>query len=227
MCGLIRGVVVACGVAVGVAGVACSSNSGGGGRSEESQKAVVSLKDTRGELTKAKADVNDAIVAMDKLTAQGANLPQAFQQYTVAVKDVQAAGDKARARATAMRENGRNYIQKWEKESEAMQSPELRAGAAARRQRIRDNYEQITATGRSVRDAYQPFLRNLQEIQRALSQDLTPAGVDSAKLAIDKAKADGTALNERLDALIAQLDEVAGGMTGGAPVQPAQASQEK
>jgi chromosome segregation ATPase len=225
MSGLKRAVVVIAGVGAAIFSTACSS--GGGGRTAESQSAIVSLRDTRAELAKGKAEVSDATAALDKLTAGGGNLEQSYKQYAVAVKDVQLAGDRARARAQAMQENGRKYMQNWEKESEQMSSPELRAGATERRQRVKDNYDQIASTGRSVRDAYQPFLRDLQDIQRALANDLTPAGVDSAKSTIAKAKGEGAEVNERLDALIAQLDSVSGGMSskGASAGQPMKASQ--
>ena len=210
MYGSIRTMVIACGLAGVVFSTGCSSDKGG--QTAESKKAVVSLKDTRQELVNAKAEVNDANMALDKLAA-GGNLEQSFKQYTAAVKDVQAAGDRARARASAMKENARQYVAKWEKEMDQVSSPELRAGATERRQKVKDNFDQITTAGRGVRDAYQPFLKNLQDIQRALASDLTPAGVDAAKSAIAKTKSEGVTLNEKLDALIAELDEVSGSMS--------------
>lgn len=225
MNGHVRALVVACGVAVGVLSAGCASDDGGG-RTAESQKAVTSLKATRQELVKSKAEVNNAVAAVDGLTS-GTNLPQSYKQFTVAVKDLQAAAERARGRAQQMRDNGRAYVAKWEKEMEQVSSPELRAGAAARRQGIKENYDQIVSTGQAVRDAYQPFIKNLQDIQRALASDLTPAGVEAARGAIDKAKAEGTTLNQRIDAAIAQLDEVSGGMSssGASSGQSGQSTQ--
>ena len=48
------------------------------------------------------------------------------------------------------------------------------------------------ATAAGVRDSYQPYLRDLQDIQ-ALASDLTPAGIDSAKPAMEKRKKNGDA----------------------------------
>jgi hypothetical protein len=139
------------------------------------------------------------------------------------------AGDKARARAQTMRQNGQAYVARWEKEMDSVTNPELRAGAAARRQKVKANYDEIVATGRTVRDAYTPFLKDLQDIQRALASDLTPAGVAAASGAMDKTKVDGATLNERLDVLIAKLDDVSQGMNGataesGAPQAAPQAA---
>ena len=215
MTGLMRTVLVMCGAAAVMLANGCSSDSGG--RTTESKKAITSLADTRAELVKAKAEVNDANSALDKLAAGGGSLEQTFKQYTAAVNDVKAAGDRARARAQAMRNNARAYVAKWEKEMDQVSSPELRAGAAARRQKVKDNFDAVQATGRSVRDAYQPFLKNLQDIQRALASDLTPAGVDAARPAIEKAKTEGVTLNQRLDALIEKLDDISSGMSTASP----------
>lgn len=217
----IRTALVVCGMASGFLSTGCSSDDGG--RTAESNKATTSMRDTRQELVKSKAEINDAVAALDKLSA-GQNLPQTYKQYTAAVKDVQAAGDRARARATAMKENGRAYVAKWEKEMDQVSNPELRAGAAERRQRVKANYESIVTTGRTVRDAYQPFLKDLQDIQRALASDLTPAGVGAASAAIEKTKGEGAVVNERIDTLIAKLDEVSQGMaaSNASAAQPSQ-----
>ena len=212
MNGYVRVGIVALGLAIGGAATGCASKENTG-RTAENQKAVVSLKDTRSELAKGKAEVNDATAALDKLAAGGGSLEQSFKQYSAAVKDVEKAGARARTRAQEMRNNGRLYVQNWEKETEQIASPELKAGATVRREKIRDNYQKIEAASSGVRDAYQPFLRDLKDIERALASDLTPAGVEAAKGAIDKTKAEGTELNARIDALLAELDSVSGGMS--------------
>jgi len=205
-----RAVVVALSLALAAPIMGCASK---GGRTEESQSAVTSLSDTRNELAKGKAEVNDANTALERLSSAGGNLDQTFKQYSAAVGDVQKAGERARDRAKDMRENARLYVANWEKETQQIDNPELKAGAAARRQRVQDNYQKIETASSAVRDAYRPYLKDLQDIQRALASDLTPSGVSAAKSAIDKTRAAGTELNARIDALIAQLDEVSAGMS--------------
>jgi hypothetical protein len=189
----------------------------GDGRTDASQKAVDSLRGTRQELARAKGEVHQANGALDKLAA-GGNVAQSYQQYTRAVADVKAAGDRARARAQDMRARGREYVANWQKEIDQISSPELKAGAVSRRTAVKHSYDEIVASAQSAGDAYKPYLRNLQDIQRALASDLTPGGVDAAKPAMTKAKAEGETLEQRIDALIGQLDGVSGSMSsGGAP----------
>ena len=197
-----------------IVAIATGCGSDAGGRTDESKKAVESLRAIRQELVKGKAEVQQANASLDKLAA-GENLAQTYKRYTTQVASLKAAGDRARARAQDMRARSRDYAASWEKEMDQVSSPELRAGASDRRAKVKQDFDKLSATARSGADAYRPYLRNLQEIQIALASDLTPAGVDSAKPVIQKAKADGEALQQRIDDFIAQIDEVSGSMSGG------------
>jgi len=188
----------------------CGCASGGGEATDTSKKATASLRDTRGQLVKSKAEVVQANAALDKL-AGGGNVEQTYKAYTKEVADIKAAGDKARARAQDMAARQRAYVANWEQETAKISSPELKAGAMARRQTVQQNYDQIKAAAVATGDAYRPYLKGLQEIQQVLAHDLTPGGVDAAKTAMAKTKADGETLIERLDALIAELDNVSKG----------------
>ena len=185
----------------------CSSGGGGGSASDSSKKAVSSLKGTREQLVKAKAEVRQANAALDKLAA-GGNVEQSYKAYTKEVADIKAAGESARARGKDMSARGREYIANWEKETALITNPDLKAGAAARRATVKENYDKIATAATSAGDAYRPYLQGLQDIQQALAQDLTPGGVEAAKTAMAKTKEDGETVMQRLDALVAELDSV-------------------
>ena len=196
----------------------CSS--GGDGRTAESKKAVDGLESTRQELVRAKGEVQQVNASLDRLAA-GGNLEQTYKQYTKEVADVRTAAARARARARAqdMRERERQYVAKWEKEMEQVSSPELKQGAEQRRATFRQDFGRVTTAAQSARDAYQPYIRELTDIQTALANDLTPQGVGAAKPAITKAKSEGQTLVQRIDALIAELDNVSGSMSPTAGAQ--------
>jgi len=194
--------------------------SGGEGATDTSKKATASLQETRAQLVKSKAEVKQANAALDKL-AGGGNVEQTYKAFTKEVADIKAAGDKARARAQDMAARQRAYVANWEQETAKISSAELKAGAMARRQTVQQNYDRIKAAAASAGDAYRPYLQGLQEIQQVLAHDLTAGGVDAAKTAMAKTKADGETLIERLDALIAELDNVS---KGAAPTAGAQSS---
>jgi predicted nucleic acid-binding Zn-ribbon protein len=201
---------------VAVLAIAAGGCGSSGGKSESSDKAVKSITNTRNELAKAKTEVTQANASLDKLSA-GGDVQKSFGQFTKEANDVKAAGARARARAKDMQDRGRAYIAAWEQEMSKVSSAELQASAEARRAKVRESFGGIRDAAHATRDAYEPYMKGLTELQTALAADLTPAGVTAAAPAIQKTKAAGDTLNQKLDALIAELDKVGAGMGMAAP----------
>ena len=105
-----------------------------------------------------------------------------------------------------------------------MSSAELKDELEARRARIRNNFDDITDLADDVRDAYPPFVTKLEDIQRALKLDLTPAGIQSIKPSLDSAKEQGDVLAKKLDKLGVEIDALQGKL---APTPAPQASETK
>ena len=187
----------------------CSSN---GKPAKESAQTVQGLGETRKALVRAKEQVNETTAAMNAL-ASGADVKSNYARFNQAVAETQRQGEMARKRGAEMREQADAYIAAWQREMADVDNPELRAGVEARREKVRQNFDAIRTAAQATRDAYEPYMKDLQDIQKVLSMDLTPQGVQTVRPVIDKANADARVVNARLDALIAQLDNVSAGMT--------------
>jgi len=180
-----------------------------GGQAREVTRTVTSMQRTREELARAQVQVDDVLAAMNQLTlAAPENLPSAFKTFTSQVSQTVSQEQAARRRADEMRERWREYIDSWEKEIDVLTTPELRARAAERRQAVRANYGRLRDMARAMDDAYQPFLGYLRDIQRALSLDLTPAGVQAAQPAFELARKSGADLKTQIAEFIAEIDRV-------------------
>jgi hypothetical protein len=196
-----------------VAALAATFGCGNKGQpARESTRAIQSLADTRKALVSAKSQVESTLTAMNNLSGTG-NLKTNFSRFTSAVDKTESDAARARKRAEEMRDSATQYISRWETEMQQVSNPELRASAAERRARVQSNFDDIQRTARETRDAYQPFMQDLQDVRKTLKVDLTPNGVQTVRPVMDKANADGRNLIQRLDALIAELDEVTAGMT--------------
>jgi chromosome segregation ATPase len=187
----------------------CSSS---GGQAKESTKAVQGLQESQAQLQKAQTEIDKAIAALDQLSSGQGDLKKSFENYSKAVADVEAAGDKARARWQNMQARQKEYVAKWQSELETIENPEVRASLEQRRAKIRDDFDKIKATAQGVRDAYKPFLSDLKEIQKGLSLDLSPAGVTGMKPAMAKAKTEGQTLKQEISELQTELASIAGQM---------------
>src|SRR3954471_23190632 len=100
-----------------------------------------------------------------------------------------------------MRGNGQAYINKWQNEMDTIQDPTIKANLAQRRDAVRANFESIRNSASSARDAYDPFLSDLKQIQKALQIDQSPAALPGLKPAFGKAHVDGATLKQRITAL--------------------------
>jgi chromosome segregation ATPase len=209
MCEIRRFAVLCCCLAL-LAG--CSSE---GKPAKESTKAIEGLASTRDALVRAKAQVSETTSALNDLASEGGDLRAEYQKFSTLVEETERDAERARKRAQEMRERTKQYVSEWQKEMSDVQSPELRAGAEERRRRIQDNFDAIAEAARHTREAYEPYMQNLKDIQKALAMDLTPSGVQMARPATEKARADAKTLDLRFDQLIAELDRVSAGMSAG------------
>ena len=181
----------------------CSS----GGRAPESKKAVEGFDKTREAITKAQGQVNSTNAALEELSA-GGDLQKSFKRYTSSVADLEQSARDARQRATSMRERVKEYTDEWQKEIDTMQDPTIRAGLTERREAVRNNFENVRNSAQAARDAYEPYMAQLKEIQRALAIDLTPHNVSAMRPAIDKALQQGQSLKQKLAAMQMELDKI-------------------
>jgi chromosome segregation ATPase len=185
---------------------------GDGGRAAESEKAVGSMQDTKAQITNAKQLVTKANTSLDQLSA-GGDLNKSYGSFSKAVDDLQSSGERVKARWADMQARGKQYQQKWQTEAANIKNPEIRQSLEARREKVRQNYDKITATAKGAKEAWDPYMSDVQEIKKALAIDLTPGAVQAMKPTFDKAKVKGATLIQQLDALDRDLAEVMGGMT--------------
>ena len=186
--------------------VGCSSS----GRTAESEKAVEGFQKTREAITKAQGQVDQTNTALDRLAA-GGDLQKSYKTYNSSVSDLEKTAEGARKRAQGMRERVHEYTTQWEKEIDTMKDPTIRAGLTQRREAVRENFDKVKNSAQAAREAYQPYLAGLKEIQKALAIDLTPANATALKPAIEKTRRQGDTLKQKLAAMQAELDNIVKG----------------
>ena len=179
---------------------------------ERSGKAVTSLRELRGELGDAQKQV-DQVMAAASGVQSAQDLKPAYEKYKKEVAETEAVAEDARERSQDMQARAAEYQTKWQAEMSKVSSPELKAAAAERAAKVRGRYATISAKAQDVRAAYQPFMRDLKDLQTYLSNDLTPPAVQAAKPVFDKVQTTGQVLKQKLAALQQELDDVAAEMS--------------
>ena len=172
------------------------------------------IADFRDEIVDVKKSVDTTLAALDKIVAQATVDPRkAFKEFDKSIPEIDSAAKKARKRADDMRERGKEYFDKWEKDLASVNDPEIRKLAEERKAKLQATFAKIKTSLEPARDQFTAWLANLKDLQRYLSQDLTISGIDAAKDLIAKSKTDGTALQQTLDKVIAEMNTVVATIT--------------
>jgi chromosome segregation ATPase len=180
---------------------------------ERSGKAVEGLRDTRAELANSEKQVDEVLAAAGAVQSAQGDLKPAYEKYKKEVAQTEDAADDARKRAQNMRNRSQEYQAKWQQEMSQVSSPELKAAAQARAAKVRGRFDMIQAKAQDARAAYEPFMRDLKDLQTYLSNDLTPPAVQAAGPVFDKVRSSGQVLKQKLDALEQELGDVAAEMS--------------
>ncbi len=189
-----------------------------------SAKAVGSLIDTRDQLAQGRKQVDETQSALDALQSPDADLPAAFAAFQKEVKESEAGAAKVRERAKDMSDRAAEYQKVWQQDTAELNNPDLRASAQTRATRVRARFDSVTAKAADARAAYEPWITGLKDIEKYLHNDMTAAGVRNAKPAFRKAKGDGEALAQKMDAFSTELADVAASLS---PPVPSQAENDK
>jgi chromosome segregation ATPase len=196
----------------------CSSDKQTEGE-KRATSAASGLKETRAELAAGRAQIDKMIASMNALRDDQGNLQTEFATFNTEVKNTEAAAAKTRDRAASMRARSAEYQTKWRQEMATVDDPTLRAAADARVQMVRERFDSIKAKAAEGRTAYDSLMKQLKSLQTYLSNDLTAPGIKAVTPVFDKATADAKTVNEKLDAVIAELDSVSSAMPGGQPAK--------
>jgi hypothetical protein len=134
---------------------------------------------------------------------------QAYDAFAVALKDFNKLADETLQKSEDVRSRGRELFAEWSAETESIQDPEIRTIAEERRRTLNEDYNTMQTPLITARNDLNLVRSNLTDIQKALALDLTPAGIDAVKEAIDRINRNAATSVQSLDALSSQLDAIA------------------
>ena len=192
--------------ALGVAGLLLAGSSASAAGYKLADKVGADIAEFRDEIVDTKKAVDTTIAALDKIVAEATVDPRkAFKAFDGSVPKIDSAAAKAKKRAADMKERGKQYFEKWEKDMAGVNDPEIRKLAEERKAKLQATFGNIKTSVEPARDKFTAWLADLKDLQKYLSQDLTISGIDAAKNLIAKSKQDGVAVQQMLDAVIAEL----------------------
>lgn len=171
--------------------------------------AAQALITAKAEASAAQIQLNKTVDLLDNLVNKpAADLKPQYQAYSDAVKQLTTQADKLHSRANAMSEKKAAWFKQWEAELQQIKDPTIRAASQTRVDAAKAEFTSVADAYRAVQQSFGPLRQHLQDVNTALSNDLTQGGVKSVQPIFVTIKADQAATNKDIDALSAQLSRV-------------------
>lgn len=190
-------------------GTGCSSSTKG-------EEAMASFNKTRSAVIDAQTQVDTTMTAMDQMHFTG-NLENSFSAYKSAVGELEKQYKSAKWRAETMDERFKNYIASWQSEMDSIQDPSVKATLESRKAAVESNFAQLRTAANGTLKAYQPYVKDNQDIVKALSINLSPATVKSLQSKMEETKANSKTVKEKL----AAMQKIMANMAAGTAATPA------
>ena len=176
---------------------------------DRSVKASNSMKEVDSEIRKMDVQIDVTAASLYTLVNTGKpDLKKSFDSYTDNLAKLDKEGTKVLKRLEEMKSRNKEYFEEWEKEGDAFTNSDIRELSTERRNRLAEIYARVPAAGSGLRGAYHAYLTDLKEIQKFLSTDLTPKGIESITPVANKSVQDLDSLKISLRPVIAALDDI-------------------
>ncbi len=167
-------------------------------------------------LTQAQTQIDTTLASMNALsTASGNDLAAKYKEYSNNVKKLESMAQKAKAQsqqATAQREQ---YLKQWESSQAKIQNEQLKAASETRRNELMPKIEAIKTSLTSAKDAFQPFMQDLKDLNLYLGNNLNPQGIAGASELMTKSTSAGETVKTAIQQGQAAIKDLAASISPG------------
>ena len=189
---------------------------------KQADKTGAGIAEFRDEVVNGKNAIDATMKALGEIAASANTDPRkAFGQFDKSVANLDSTANSIRKRAQDMQAQGESYFKKWEQDLATVNNPEIRSLAESRKAKLQQTFASIRQYSEPLKGQFEPWMSDLKDLHKYLSNDLTIAGVDAAKELFKKTSVGGAEVQKSMDALVAELNTIAAVITP-AKVAPAE-----
>jgi len=181
---------------------------------KQADKTGEGIAEFRDEIVKGKEAVDATMKSLSDIAATANTDPRkAFEQHTKDVANLEATAAKIRKRGQGMKEQGQTYFKQWEEQLAQVNNPEIRGLAEQRKAQLQESFQSVRKYTEPLKAQFDPWMSNLKDLQKYLSNDLTIAGVEAAKPLFTKTTEEGLEVQKLMDGVVAELNTIAATIT--------------
>jgi hypothetical protein len=160
-------------------------------RQDRSDQAATSMGDLRKMLDRGAEQSVELIAATDKLSAASpADIRKAYAEFSKAAQGLRSVAEDGKALSASMKKRSNVYLSNWEKEIGSISDSNLQQMSRERQAALEQEFRKLAASVAGLGQTYNSFERNLSDIEKFVGNDLTVAGRDMAKPALERLSGD-------------------------------------
>ncbi|MHB8828841.1 MAG: DUF2959 family protein [Syntrophales bacterium] len=183
---------------------------------DRSVKTSNSIEEVDSDIRKISVQIDVTATALDALVKAGQpDLKKSFGAYSGAVANLESQGKLVIKHMEEMKLRSTEYFAEWEKQGDAYTNPRIRELSEERRKKLAEMYAQVPMAGSGLKLSYLAYLTDLKEIQKYLSNDLTPKGIEAVTPVAEKTVQDLDSLRASLKPVITALEDIKAELYGG------------
>ncbi len=168
-----------------------------------------SIRLAREEATATSEQLASALNALNMLACQKeGDLAPAYQAFKTEVPKTQRAADATNARVQAMTNERESYFADWQKTINSINNPSLQKKAQKRLNAASQSYDKVSASLVTAAEKFRPFLSDLADVEKALSQDVTARGVKNVKGVVRQANFDHKFVSSAVNAALKEMQKM-------------------
>lgn len=176
---------------------------------DRSVKTSNSIKEVDSEIRKMIVQIDVTAVSLDSLVIpRNTELKKPFNSYSDNLAKLESEGKRVVKRTEEMKSRSKEYFGEWEKQGDTFTNSEIRELSAERRNNLAEIYARVPAAADGIKGTYNAYLTDLKEIQKYLSNDLTPKGIEAITPVAKRSVQNLDALKVSLQPVITALDEI-------------------
>jgi chromosome segregation ATPase len=183
---------------------------------ERQDKTAQSLADLRDSMKETRAQIDKTLASLN--TLQRASEGQLREAYTPFAKDVDTMAKQAATldkESSQMKRRSEAWLAAWKDTYGEVKNAELKELTDKRREQVLLNFYQIDGSLAAAREAFAPFIANLQDVKKVIGIDLTPQNVAAVSntAVVQNANQNGAAAARALDVAITDLQALIDSLT--------------
>jgi hypothetical protein len=158
--------------------------------------------------------MDQTMAALSELVGQSnGDLRKPYKRYSKSLDRLIASAERSDNTARLMEEKNAAYLAEWDRQLNAIDYGHIHEISEARRTEVTNRLDSIQRRYHESQAAVQPLISYLLDIRRALSTDLTMAGLDSLKSVVQNASNNVVKVQTALDALTTELTTSSAGLS--------------